>query len=123
MASKKTLQRNELINAEIARLDEIFANIPEKVKNTVSSLIKNAAFMSVTLDELQEKINARGPVSKYQNGANQFGTKKSPEVEIYNTMVKNHAAVIKQLTELIPESDKKPREPDEFEKLARRDKA
>jgi hypothetical protein len=56
----------------------------------------------VTLLDLQETINREGAVSKYQNGENQWGTKKSPEVEIYNTMIKNHMTIIKQLTDLLP---------------------
>ena len=61
--------------------------------------------MTVTLQDLQVTINANGVVSKYQNGENQWGTKKSPEVEIYNTMVKNHASIIKQLTDLLPKAE------------------
>jgi len=44
-------------------------------------------------------------VSTYQNGENQWGTKKSPEIEIYNAMIKNHAAIIKQLQDMLPKSD------------------
>lgn len=31
--------------------------------------------------------------------------KKSPEVEIYNTMIKNHLSIMKQLTDLLPKSN------------------
>ena len=54
---------------------------------------------------LQKAIEEKGPVSEYQNGENQWGTKKSPEVEIYNTMIKNYAAVVRQLLELLPEGN------------------
>jgi hypothetical protein len=127
MASKKTIERNEKISAEIARLQSVFAAIPENVKKVVSSLIENAAFMTVTLAELQEKMNKSGTVSKYKNGENQYGTKKSPEVEIYNSMIKNHMAIIKELTEHVPVGTFAPpdvpppaKEPDPFELLAGR---
>jgi hypothetical protein len=68
--------------------------------------------MSITLDDLQDKINEIGVVSEYQNGQNQWGTKKSPEVEVYNAMIKNYMGVIKQLTDLIPND--KPIEKDEL---------
>lgn len=45
-----------------------------------------------------------GYTEPYQNGANQSGQKKRPEVDVYNTMIKNYASVIKQLTELLPDS-------------------
>ena len=78
----------------------------------------NAAFMSVTLQLLQTEINKNGAVSEYKNGENQFGTKKSPEVEIYNTMIKNYSAVMKQLTDLLPRGDLPPdKKEDGFEKF------
>lgn len=42
-------------------------------------------------------------VSEYKNGENQYGTRKSPEVDVYNAMIKNYASVIKQLGDLLPE--------------------
>lgn len=65
-------------------------------------LIDNAAFMAVQLEDLQTAINRDGPVSEYQNGENQWGTKKSPEVEIYNTTVKNYTATVKLLCDMLP---------------------
>ena len=58
--------------------------------------------MAASLFELREKINEKGYVEVYQNGANQKGIKKCSEVEIYNTMIKNYSSVVKQLTDLIP---------------------
>jgi hypothetical protein len=72
--------------------------------DTVDSLIRNAAFMTVTLQDLQAEINENGVMSEYKNGEHQWGTKKSPQVEIYNTMIKNHASITKQLTDLLPKN-------------------
>ena len=90
---------------ELKRLEKIFKDIRPDKKETVRKLIENAAFMEVQLSSLQKEIIKKGPVSEYQNGENQWGTKKSPEVEIYNTMIKNYTAVVKQLMELLPEGD------------------
>lgn len=92
------------IEEEIARLTKLLSDVDSKSKKIVESLIRNAAFMAVTLEELQETINENGVVSEYQNGENQWGTKKSPEVEIYNVMIKNHSAIMKQLTDLRPKA-------------------
>jgi len=100
-----SLEINERIEKEKRRLSGIFTKIDPKSKKAIQSLIDNAAFMAITLQDLQESMNNDGVISKYQNGANQWGTKKSPEVEVYNTMVKNHAAIIKQLTELLPKPE------------------
>jgi len=70
-------------------------------------VIKNAAFMAVSLEELQEIINEEGYTVEYQNGANQSGTKQSDAVKTHIAMTKNHAAIIKQLCDLVPPEKKK----------------
>ena len=101
------LSKETRIKREITRLNKVFANLPKEKLNTAASLIRNAAFMTITLDDLQDEMNKNGVISEYQNGENQWGTKKSPEVEIYNTMIKNHLAIIKQLCDLLPDSQDK----------------
>lgn len=115
--SNKEISKDERISEEIKKLDKLFKDVDPKIKKAAYSLIENAAFMSITLEDLQKKINKNGVISGYQNGANQWGTKKSPEVEIYNTMIKNHMSVIKQLTDLIPKQNPKNNNDDEFEEF------
>jgi hypothetical protein len=119
----ENLTKDQRISKEISRLKKLFKDIPKNTMNSVLALIRNAAFMTITLEDLQEEINKNGAVSEYQNGENQWGTKKSPEVEIYNTMIKNLSTVIKQLTDLIPDGEKpKPKKLDAFEKILIRDR-
>lgn len=110
------MSREERISQELQKLKKNFTRLDAKTKKTVENLINNAAFMAVTLEDLQKSINLNGAVSEYQNGENQWGTKKSPEVEIYNTMIKNYASVIKQLTDLLPKPEPK-QQKDELEKF------
>jgi len=98
------IQKDARIKKEMLKLKRLFKDMEKSTMDTVSSLIKNAAFMSVTLEDLQETINLEGAIAKYQNGENQWGTKKSPEVDIYNTMIKNHMAIIRQLSDLLPKA-------------------
>lgn len=100
-------EKDMLIKKEFNKLKRIFKDLEKDKKDTVISLIKNAAFMIVTMEDLQETINCEGSVSTYKNGENQWGTKKSPEVEVYNTMIKNHMSIIKQLTDLLPKQESK----------------
>ena len=114
-------QKDKRIKKETLKLKKLFKEISPDTMETVLSLVKNAAFMTITLEDLQETINTDGAVSEYKNGENQFGTKKSPEVEIYNTMIKNHMGIIRQLTDFMPEPPKIiPKEEDAFLKIARR---
>lgn len=96
------LEKNERISKEKKKLTSTFSKLDPKAKKVLQSLIENAAFMAITLQDLQKTMNEKGVVSEYQNGENQWGTKKSPEVEIYNSMIKNYSTVIKQLADLLP---------------------
>ena len=89
------------IKRERERLLEIFSELNEKRRNTALSLIENAAFMTVTLADLRKTISENGVVSEYQNGENQYGTKKSPEV-------KNYTTSIKTLCDMLPEGASSP---------------
>lgn len=57
MATKKDLTKEEKIKREFSRLKRIFKDLDKNKLQTVESLIKNAAFMAVSLEELQEIIN------------------------------------------------------------------
>lgn len=100
--SKKDKSKVGRIKEEIKRLNGIFSNMNKNTKKVVKSLIENAAFMAITLEDLQNQINENGVTCEYQNGENQWGTKKSPEVEIHMSMTKNHTQIMKQLADLIP---------------------
>ena len=93
---------DEKIEFQRKKLKRQFSQLDSKTKNIVSPLIDNAAFMTVTLEGLQKSITEEGIVIEYQNGANQWGKKKLPAAEMYNTMIKNLSTVTKQLAELVP---------------------
>ena len=99
------ITKDAKILAEIKRLSTIFNKLENKTKKAVQTLIENAAFMAVTLQELQDAINTKGFVETYSNGATQSGLKKTSEVDIYNTMIKNYSSIMKQLTDLLPKID------------------
>ena len=95
MATKKDLTKEEKIKREFSRLKRIFKDLD---KNKLQA---------VSLEELQEIINEEGYTVEYQNGANQSGTKQSDAVKTHIAMTKNHAAIIKQLCDLVPPEKKK----------------
>ena len=107
MANSKEKTKEQRIKAENTRLKGVFKELDENKKKIVMPLIQKAAFMHVELEELQKVIEEEGCVCEYKNGENQYGTKKSPEVDVYNTMIKNYTAIIKTLAELAPAAPKK----------------
>ena len=94
------------VKKEKKRLSEIFKDLePNKLK-TCSALIDRAAYITVSLEDLEEQLNATGWVETYQNGENQFGIKKSAAADVHISLTKNLNALIKQLLELVPPAQK-----------------
>ena len=104
MPNNRILTKDEKIKKEISRLLKVFKNLDKNKLATVRPLIQNAAFMIISLDELQEIINRDGYTHEYQNGANQKGTKQTVEVKIHIEMTRNLHTIIKQLADLAPEA-------------------
>ncbi len=107
MAYSEDMSKETLIKKEVARLRKVFKNLDKNKFNVVQKLIESAAFMAVSLKELEDIINAHGYSESYQNGKFQKGKKKTPEVELHISMLKNYSTVIKQLTELVPLEERK----------------
>jgi hypothetical protein len=101
----ENMSKEERITAERAKLNAIYSKLESKTKKSVSSLVDEAAFMAASLYELRQIINEKGYTEEYQNGANQSGTKKCSEVEIYIQLSKNYMSIIKQLTDLLPKNE------------------
>ncbi len=103
MARKyEEMEKDERISHEIKALRSLYSKIPKNKKKLADGLIQNAAFMKAELFDLQIYIKENGYTEEYQNGKNQWGTKRSPQAEQYNTMVKNYTAIIGKLNDLIP---------------------
>jgi hypothetical protein len=100
------------IRLERSKLRRLLRDIdPDRLK-AVDKLVGNLAFMSVTLEDLQDEINLNGVTSKYQNGENQWGEKKSPEAEYYAQLLQRYLPAMKQLIDLLPEGDPKKKQGD-----------
>ena len=101
MSSKKK-EKDKLVNKELSSIKKRFDNLSEDVKGLNDKLIYNAAWLAVSLDELTQHMDENGVVIEYQNGANQWGTKKSPESELYTSWSKQYSTTMKQLSDLLP---------------------
>lgn len=100
-ASKETR-----IKKETKRLMGVFKDLePNKLK-TVDALIARAAYITVTLQELEEDLNVEGWVEEYNNGRLQSGMKKSAKAEVHISLTKNLNAIMKQLLDLVPPEQK-----------------
>jgi polyphosphate kinase len=107
VAEKTEQTKEEKIKKEISRLKKNFRSLDGNKLRIVSSLIERAAFLSVSLSELEEIINTTGYTEEYQNGENQNGVKQSESVKIHISMTKNLATIIGQLARLCPPEERK----------------
>lgn len=110
------VEKNKKIKKELNRLKKLFKDLPENKKKISEKLIDNAAFMSISLEELKKDIILYGVKETYANGKDQYGFKESIESKTYSTTIKNYMAIIKQLNEMLPEG-KQINEDDEFIKF------
>lgn len=105
------LTKQQRISREKSRLRRLIRDLEPARLRAVTKLIEQVAFMGVTLEDLAAHINEHGCTSEYQNGENQWGTKKSPEVEVHTSMMQRYLSALKQLTDMLPEAPKTPQAP------------
>lgn len=86
---------------------------PDK-QERANKLLEKIIFMDAQLSELQEVIEEKGWTEEYQNGANQFGIKKSTEGDVYNTLIKNYTTAMKNLNDMLPEGGDEQDELEQF---------
>ena len=92
---------------EKARLEELFKDLEPNKLQTCMALIDRAAFITVSLQDLEEHLNSTGWVEYYQNGETQSGWKKAAAADCHISLTKNLNTIIKQLLELVPPAQKR----------------
>jgi alanyl-tRNA synthetase len=107
------LEKTKRIKKEINRLKKLFSKIDENKKKLVFATIEDVAFMSITMQDLREKIVREGTTVKYKNGENQYGTKQSPDAQLYLQLSQKLTQAIKLLNDCLPKTPDKPPEKDD----------
>lgn len=110
------LEKVKKIKSEEARLKKLFKGIDENKKKLVYSTISDVAFMTITMRDLRETIIRKGTTVKYKNGENQYGTKQSPDAQMYIQLSQKLTQAMKILVDCMPKTEKTKAEPgDGFE--------
>ena len=94
------------IKKETERLAEIFKDLEPNKLSTCQALIDRAAFITVSLQDIEAQLNETGWTEYYQNGQQQSGWKKSAAADVHISLTKNLNAIVKQLLELVPPAQK-----------------
>lgn len=98
------LEKQKKIKKEVTRLNKLFSKIDENKKKLVNATIKDVAFLTVTMEDLREKIVRDGTTVEYKNGKEQWGTKQSPDAQLYLQMSQKQTQAMKILVDCLPKS-------------------
>ena len=104
------MTKEERIAAERERLGALFADLDENQQQTAAGLISSAAFLRVTLEDLEAEINAAGCTEEYTNGSNQSGVKVSAACQAYAQLNTKYQSTMQKLLKIVPPAPKKPKQ-------------
>ncbi len=104
MPRKKT-SKQTAEQAEIARLTEIYKDLPPNEFAVAQGLIVQAARLRARLDRLWADIEANGETEWFtQSEKTDPYERERPSARLFTATDKNYQAIIKQLNELTPPS-------------------
>lgn len=101
------MKKETRVAKEKARLLGIFEGLEPNKLSTCLALIDRAAFITISLQDLEEQLNQTGWVEYYQNGENQSGMKKAAAADVHISLTKNLNTIVKQLLDLVTPAQKK----------------
>lgn len=99
--------KQKRIDREYKRLKALFEDLDPNKLAACDALIVRAAFLTISLQELELQLGENGWVEGYQNGENQHGLKKSAAADVHISLTKNLNAIMKQLLDLVPPAQRK----------------
>ena len=111
------------VSSEMKILRRQFSNLGPKRKKILDGLIWRAAFMRVQLQELEKDLEAFGITERFSQSENaEPYDRERPQARVYNAMLKNYLAVIRELNAYVAELPPTPKtardkEADEFKKF------
>jgi hypothetical protein len=86
---------------ERRRLRKYLKDSPISTKGAVESLIEELTDLKGYMAQVKELLEETGFIETYQNGANQFGRKKSIPLETLSMLQKNYSTLHGRLAALI----------------------
>ena len=100
------LEKKKRIKKEVARLKRLFKEIDDNKKKLVFTTIDDVAFMTITMQDLRDDIIRDGTTVEYKNGENQYGTKQSPDAQLYLQLSQKQTQAMKILLDCLPKDKK-----------------
>ena len=96
------MTKEQRIENERQRLAVLFDDLDANQLQTARGLIASAAFLAVTLEDLEKEINAGGCIEEYQNGRDQYGVKVAASVQAYTALNAKYQSTMQKLLKIVP---------------------
>ena len=101
------LIKQKRIKKELSKLKKIYKDIPKDKMIIVDGLINRAAFMRISLEDMEQDIHKDGFVEMFSQSETQTPYERErPVARLYNSMNKNYQSIIKELTSHLKYLDK-----------------
>lgn len=100
-------ERKNKLKKNVSAIKKSLNSVDKEVLKLNEQLIEETAMYATTLKEINEIITRDGVVDFYQNGENQWGTKKSVAAELKPKYTSTYQSLIRQLSELLPTESEK----------------
>ena len=112
----KNLSKEARISKEERRLRATYKKISGIKLLAMDGLIRRAAYMRVTLEDYEKDLDERGYVEMFsQSEKTEPYERERPVARLYNSMNTNYQKIIKQLSDLLPDTESESEEGDGFE--------
>jgi len=98
-------QKSDKIKKERNRLRRQFSSIRPNKKRVVEGLIDRAAFLRVSLEELELDLNTNGYTEWFKQGNQDPYLRRRPQADLHISFTSNYQKAIKALTDLLPKND------------------
>lgn len=108
MPIKKEYTKEERILKEERRIKRVYKELPKDKTDVTQGLIRRAAYMRITLEDMENYLDENGFVEMFSQSDNQTPYERErPVARLYNTINKNYQSIIKQLSDLLPKVEPK----------------
>lgn len=104
MAKMSKKRQEELIAVEVERLESIISGVSDEKRELAKELLKRIAFMTITLEILEDSIKTKGPTYLFKNGSQQMIV-ENPAQKSYNTMINRYTTAYDKLMSLLPKGN------------------
>ena len=117
--AEKTVTLKQRQHKEYSRLKKLFPPGDKDKLKAVDGLIQRAAFMRVTLEDLESVVNDSGVLDHFVQGSNEYD-REHPALKSYNSTIKNYVNTMRAICDALPDSSTAADELTEFLRAKRK---